>query len=118
MKKNGRGPTVFDEAGVAHLRFLARNNLTAPEIAEALGTTTQSIHTVCSRYRIQIGDDNALLVTLPPKIMARIRDEARRRGMARHDLLRRLAIAIATDDLFRAVLPGPGRPPNEERVRR
>jgi hypothetical protein len=113
--KRTRGKTIFDEAGIAHLRFLAAERLSAPEIAEALGSTRGSVYTMCSRYRIPLGDDNVEHIKLLPRIMELIAAEAKRRDISRNKLIARIAAVVAKDDLFDAVLGTPADTPSAGR---
>jgi hypothetical protein len=104
-RPNRRG--MFDEAGVAHLRYLAACNLMPAEIASAMGCATGTVYTMAARYHITLGDPNVVHVPLRPPIVDRLRAEAERRNVERSRLLQRIITIIATEDLFNAVLGDP-----------
>lgn len=75
----------------------------APEIAEALGTTQNSLAVICSRHGISLraaGTSGAV----EPRHWAALQREAARRGIPAWRLVAQILRAVADYELFAAVL--------------
>ena len=117
----------------AHRRRPRRPNLTSKEldaiplwvelgarpldIAEALGTSVNSLYNLCARHNISLRPSRETLVgALSDRQWAVLRDEAARRGLPVWDIVAKVVIGVVDHGLFAAVLGDYDRdlPPDEE----
>lgn len=105
-----RQPAIFTPTAVEIIRGLARQGRSAPEIADAIGSTPASVRAKCSLLKIRLRRGRPgiakqrLVVYLRPADYDALERKARQLQKSAEELSGMLLKAIVSSDLYEAVL--------------
>lgn len=103
--RRGGRPPKFTREILGVIPVWVELGATAPDIADALGTTENSLRATCSKYNISLRPAHAVFRgALSSAQWVVIQQEAARRGMSVWELTAAVVSAVANDNLFSAVL--------------
>lgn len=120
MLRNGR---IFTPRNIALMRDMAERGSSAIEIAKTIGSTPASVRVVCSHHKIRTRRgrrsgkvlpepvhhvhpklDHTIVAYMPPQLFVEFHRKAEHLKMPVSNLASNLLAAIATSDIYEAVL--------------